>query len=1701
MSEHGVVPTTGNLGTSWPASHVLTQGKGGSLSSAGWTEGNEGYPQQTFLGASIRSFNISAGFGDSTSTLSVQLVNDEFNKSDSTKLGKGDDHYHGGKEDKFRPPVVGTPVYFKFGKNHADIEQAYRQTFDDLYSKSTIPKQDDFPTTTTNGEIKSVPEGHYLQSSTGTGDSKVNTWIDKSSLLDSDNKARGRNHFVFGGILQSYTENKSSAGSPLYSVNITDPREILGNATVLFNNYQGTTFNNKNLFNVYGFLEYDVSDALNMTFESLMLSKNVLTKQVDPAGNVFYIGDDTYSFLVTPYTAADDPIDFLPPGFPITGQGFSRRSDRGIPWYRVQQALGALFSYEGSLPQEYVNAGFGGTIDFRGYKYVVDFSGIPLDLIPRMYFMDFDQLDMLSIAQELCDIISHDLYVTLLPVIDHPSCKFLYDTNKHWMDNGKPENIITGIIRVDAIDKNKMPEYGAIKSHLEDLSKNGVDAENQDVGFELSNVTTDKFVVGAQEVEMYYFNNNKDRDNLQLRKKKAGELNQLEYFEGNQWSLATSLKQQVLPFYGFLGEKAVTIPRGFGSYQQIMLDATSLHAHGVGNYYITTEMELRAALVSYEQWVNFLLQYDEIYIQELTEHQVFYAELTSEINTVVEGLNERIGFGDLDSPIKAQLEQLYNREFGVSVPRCVFNSDKNYMGQDGYPASPCAPPYGYPLYYKRAEKIGVPQAGIASIQVATTTAVSNVERLKETVDENSHYYNDKRDRAHTYLRKIQKQIDAEWSIYSNSHGNTPEALQIFQRQNAPLLKLRSEAEDFIMGMTEDLAKVNSSAKELIQHTRNNLEGNKWLTKNMSRYSSEHLKNAKRVYDFVRKVAEGNLGKKFLVKIPKVCNLNYDKQISLFPGTPLPMSDDGTDFTLEGLSVLPGNSPAHNINKGPFGFRPIPVNVSAGYGVSSEFITKLAVLHAVITDATIFEHYLDKDNLARYTYGALKCNFNPISEKWEHNYKPEPQGGFFNFALYNKNLSAIEALHMPITQLPPVTQQMLAPLDLTHLLKDEHRISCYARFDHSQFLDFSNVDKRSISQQSITVNGFIPDIMEELPNIAPDRSLSLDQIQARLTNDKYMERQGPSVAYVKCDVDEDLYMPPKVMDVPTQVWATDYTVNISEPPLEIKVPTWEGGVKSDQKEYSQSPFYNALYEAEAAKRANGTTDLDPQPPQPGTPGYYDMGSLGTTRGIGPCPKPTLVKRRITPSFAVPLGGAPGGFVSNTDFLRHYDENTKSENVDTSLKNLDSDHVYALITLPGRIKPSVDSRYLDGPLHAFNAVKLKNQLTQDVVRGVPGFEKPAPITNKKKVIDCSKAEFNNREIAEALQIQRDSLKGVTLSSPEGLLSFTSPSPVYPDMVAIPLMSMERCYGPWLSAATLDAEDTRTRYSDIGGKVEFVKDENLAPWKFAGYQLMNEAGSLQAQFSNSLFLFSERGGFIYPDAPTGIALAKSLKKDGPLVTSISVDVGNSIKTTVKMDLYTSSFGKLQKQKEGNIATIARERQKIIDQNNNAIRRGLGKSSSNNSLFGGLLANGGQQIIDAAKAGEIYFSNFEKQSVKKPDTLTFSSVHENYGVYGNETDHNDDVDEEKKNVDKGRTIRHGIQATMQNPDTLAEMRSILGATNTDINNLENSTGGDLINDMFTPYTLDASIGNKGYPSRDNKVIFRAARDAKIGPRDLYSE
>ena len=186
----------------------------------GGASAGNGTNQQTFLGASIASFSISAGFGSNSSTLGVELAEDQYNGSDGTPRGQGADVYHRGKDgenvafgDRFFPPTVGAPVYFSFGQKRTTIENSYWNVLTDLYGV---------------GGFRNNGATYY-----------------------------GSDHFTFGGILQSFTQNKNATGSALYSVQVTDPRDILANTTLILNNYGGTTFNNDNLINIYGFLEHN----------------------------------------------------------------------------------------------------------------------------------------------------------------------------------------------------------------------------------------------------------------------------------------------------------------------------------------------------------------------------------------------------------------------------------------------------------------------------------------------------------------------------------------------------------------------------------------------------------------------------------------------------------------------------------------------------------------------------------------------------------------------------------------------------------------------------------------------------------------------------------------------------------------------------------------------------------------------------------------------------------------------------------------------------------------------------------------------------------------------------------------------------------------------------------------------------------------------------------------------------------------------------------------------------------------------------------------------------------------------------------------------------------------------------------------------------------------------------------------------------
>ena len=1520
-----IVPPSGFFGSFQEA--MMSGAIPETLSSARWSDNAKGFPQQTFLGASVRSFNMNGGFGDNSSSLTVDLIVDEYNPSDRTPVGKGDDVYHsgaimvatpGGQKsigDNFVPPIPGSPVFFKFGPNFATVEEAYRKTFDDLYNYNTTKEVS--PSVGGGVTISGILAGSVNIPPNSYIDLDIRDFIDGGVPLNqlatrpivnyqpiiNNPLAKGKDHLVFGGILQSYNQSRSPAGNPLYTVNVIDPREILSNTTIILNNYAGPTYGQQNILNVYGFLEYNPTELTLSQISGIMPFTNVLKttfKESGPdQGAATLSGDDKYykqqpanlevmrktiqdtkneiakvkrliseyrrngkfagananyqrlvtlsDLLISLNRQLETLLDSSRPFFPMTGTGFSRRSSQGIPYYRIRDGINALMGNYTELPPEYKAQGFGGRINFRGYNYVIDFGTLPN--LPEFYFMDFYQINVLELALEVCDITNKDLFVSLLPVIDHPACKILYDYNSALssyplgaslppnviLPENSVGNLVAGIIRLDTIDRSEQPFYGAVKTYIDNLAANEVYVESQDLGYELSNVVTDKFIVGAQEANSYFFSSNADRSDLAFRKTTTNGVYPNKP-AGYEWTFEASLEQQVLPYYGMLGPDVVSIPKGFGSYQQILLNATGLNAAGVGAYYVATELELRCALVSFDRWKEFLKLYNEVYLDSI--------ESDDDQDRAMAGLTAA-PIGVAQPPVA-----VISTNYAVTVPRSVFDTyalpvNGRLYGQDDLPLSPCNPPYGYPLYYKRMTKIGIPEGGLTDLYNRWIT-------------------------LNTDLAEIQ-----------NSNSRTVSGLLNTQYKRLRDLKVTRPLTAFEQQYFDEIEKAMRSANpqgsifNSIGRLENIVRGEAANTFSvLPALLKKNTQNALKIYEFVRQVAQDCLGKKFLVKIPTKTNVFFENEI------------------------LAG--PFMEYFQGPFGIRPRPNNSIPGYEFTNDF--KEAIRRARTKnppEINMIQSFLNEkqEPKASEFSGGLRVNYNPLSQKYESNYTPSNLGGYFDFDLYQNTLGASQVRDLAqinFNNLPPGVKQGLIPQDMTNFLNSDGRVQCYVRFDNAENITLEGFNDGDFSQQYIVGNSMIPDLSNALDNTGPDEFHSFPNTEADVP-DNPGQPKPKQIVFIRCTVDEKLYLTPRF--------------------IERKIPVHGQQVRDIGTRSIPNTLFIPCSGIEDGKLV------------PGTGVYLDSYSFYKANFI-PLPVAgqtvkVLDFERMNPNVRI-----PGALIS-------------SEYVNTQENQLGVSHAYALITLPNRVMANKDSRLKDGPFQSIDAEKFKHLMTMDVVRNVPGFQLP---TNPPQQPPFGNLRPANIPVSQDNRIHawfamKKSLQGFSFGSPN-VANFTMPSPVYPDLVSLPLISSDRSYGPWVSSQ-LDGQ--AFVLANIGGRVEFIQDENLSPWNYGGYYLLHKAGRLQAEFANSLLLFSERGAFTVPTIPQGNSLCKELINGGPLVTSISVDVSTGgAKTTYQMDLYTASFGKMQKQKQEEVSKISRERKKLTSERNALIRKGLGKNQS---------------------------------------------------------------------------------------------------------------------------------------------------------------
>ena len=789
--------------------------------------GGSSLKQHVFLGASVADFTLNAGFGDSASTMNVTLI------EDSTTDTTGPHKY---------PDV--------FGKRTTITGTNYTEANRDSLTLKDIKVGE--PAFFCFGESLQKPMTGHNRNHTGGADGVGSIYPDDGSngfhrmmmdLYGLTSLAKAQSpHFAFGGLLQSWNSNRDATGGLIHNVTLVDPREILQNFQVILNNHAGTTYANDNMINVYGFLEHVwVSDegdgeVRNANFYNTNYMKDSWT--IGDGGQAAPFIDPT-----TLLTTKSPNYKILSDYEILTGIGYSLRSELGIPCFRVIQAINSIMGFH-KFPMSSQYFQYGGYCSFRKKLYAIDISDVP---IPDFnYQLNYDSINLLDLCMEMADACNHEIMVHLLPV--HSNI-----TVGPWVTSGYlPKFLasgIAGVIKVTSVDRNTSSSKVSA-SYINNLP---FDVTTKDIGVELSNEVTDKFVTGANEVNHYYFNATHD-------KKPLG--------HHGMHEIQRNLNKQIIPYYGLLHNNVFTFPRGRGPWTQIVLDATACSAMGVGEFYVTTEMELRAADISFDKWVEFLQSYNSLFHEVIFEGQA--------IDNVDSWLNKALSWVGADGYITGTRE--------CTVPRCTHPPCKKDKEKWQKPDAGqwCAPPYGYPLYWERAKAIG--------IYSGSATGGSN----------------------------------------KNPKAKNAPGVEVLENKNKGQAKPKNNAPDG--GASFD---PNKNFEDAVS----------------AAMAKVGLENAKKVYAFIKAVADECLGKKFLVKIPQKPNWAYGNK-KYFIGFPVRNNDDSI--------------PSEYLNRDG----------------TWTFGNHKAML-APVTPTTVRPR------------GALTIGYNAAKGEYAFNYYPEPAGGVDN----------------------------------------------------------------------------------------------------------------------------------------------------------------------------------------------------------------------------------------------------------------------------------------------------------------------------------------------------------------------------------------------------------------------------------------------------------------------------------------------------------------------------------------------------------------------------------------------------------------------------------------------------------------------------------------------------------------------------------
>jgi len=435
-------------------------------------------------------------------------------------------------------------------------------------------------------------------------DLKVQSWYDADpgfvglsyDIIGCPAMFRVQN-FEFSGLIQSWTEQKSESGNPVYTVQLVDPRSILEGARVITGDYAGAILGNGwdantgpyNLINVFGFMEAFGIDCPQTYLDTLT------TESLLPNEDKYLFGD-----------GGPDGAIF---GTPSGGYGGARTNRNGMQWLRVITGLNILLNsipistdpavqkyspygrlvFRGINRADVSNIGGFGLMGHDRTDILGPFTGLPSTRYLSDYFVDLSELptppaywringnniSILEMISSICEDAGYDYYIELIPI---------RGLSSSWASSN-----IAKIIKIRTVRRLSQPSLGQISNFID----NAEGSLNTSRGVELRNEFTSSFVVGGKKQTLYQIEQDTNPE------------------DGDEPD-PPEQNDIIVPFFGLDANEDAIIPTkdDFGYWQFEAPTANINFNLQILEFPDTTatinEQELLAALSGYDSWLTWV---------------------------------------------------------------------------------------------------------------------------------------------------------------------------------------------------------------------------------------------------------------------------------------------------------------------------------------------------------------------------------------------------------------------------------------------------------------------------------------------------------------------------------------------------------------------------------------------------------------------------------------------------------------------------------------------------------------------------------------------------------------------------------------------------------------------------------------------------------------------------------------------------------------------------------------------------------------------------------------------------------------------------------------------------------------------------------------------------------------------------------------